>query len=122
MPAKPKIAAKAAANFPSFDELAEDARAASPDSPYLLPLPGGDVIEITLNGDQYLAITRAQLRGDYETMFETLIPDAEDRALVRIHFRKAPALMMDRLTGNVLSYYYGNGLQIEAAKGNSPAS
>jgi hypothetical protein len=122
MPARPKLAAKAAGNFPTFDELAADAREVSPEDPYLLPLPGGDVIEIRLNGDQYLTLTRAQLRGDYETMFETLFPDAEDRALVRIHFRKAPALMADRLIGNVLSYFYGNGLQIEAAKGNSPAS
>lgn len=124
MPARPRTAKKAAVEagqFPTFDELAADAAASAPEDPYLLPI-NGQVIEIRLNGDSFLALSSARLVGDYEAMFDTLFPDKGDRTLVRLAFKKTPPLMVDRLVGNVLSYYYGTGLQIEAAKGNSPAS
>lgn len=120
MPARPKLPLDVK-NFPSFDELAADARDASPEDPYLLPI-GEDVYEIALDADRYMVISRAQLVGDYESMFAALFPDPGERALVRAHMKGKPPQLVDRLVGNVLSYFYGNGLQIEAAKGNSPAS
>lgn len=107
--------------FPTFEELAADARNDSPEDPYLLPIKD-KVIEITLDGDRFLTLSTARRLGDYEGMYEALFTDKSDRALVRAAFKKAPPLMVDRLVGNVLSYFYGNGLQIEAAEGNSPAS
>lgn len=119
-PRTPKLAIDSK-NFPSFDDLAADARDASPEDPYLLPI-GDDVHEINLDADRYMVISRAQLTGDYETMFAALFPDTGERAVIRAHMKGKPPQIVDRLVGNVLSYYYGNGLQIEAAKGNSPAS
>lgn len=119
-PARPKKPLDAR-NFPGFDELAADAREGTPEDPYLLPI-GDTVYEIHLDADRFMVISRAQLTGDYEAMFAALFPDVKERAIVRAHLKGKPPLLMDRLVGNVLSYFYGTGLQIEAAKGNSPAS
>lgn len=120
-PRPPKLATDAASQFPSFDELAAEARKKTPETPYLLPIKG-DVYEITLDADRFLTITRAQLIGDYESMYEALFPDNTKRAIVRASFIGAPPTVVDALVGNVLSYYYGHGLQIEAEQGNSSAS
>jgi hypothetical protein len=120
MPARPKKPLDSS-NFPSFDDLAADARDASPEDPYLLPI-GDDIHEITLDADRYMVISRAQIIGDYESMFAALFTDPAERAVVRAHMKGKPPQLVDRLVGNVLSYFYGNGLQIEAGKGNSPAS
>lgn len=119
-PARPKMPLDTS-KFPSFDELAADARKGAPEDPYLLPI-GDDVHEINLDADGYMLITRAQLVGDYETMFNALFPDVKERAIVRARMKGAPPMFVDRLVGNVLAYYYGQGLQVEAAKGNSRAS
>lgn len=127
-PSAPKLAGKAASEvrFPTWDELAAEATIDMP----LYELPLGvtakgepDVVEIPIpDGASYLKIVRAQRTGDANVIFDELFPDELVRERVRVKMRGVHFPIIDVLVGNVLSYYYGVGLQVEAKSGNSPAS
>ena len=125
-PRAPKTAAAAAADyrFPTIADLIEDANKGVEDlPPYQLPISAKHVVEIPRpDADTYLSVLAAQRRGAEDLMLQLLIPDKGDHAAVRLSMKGAPMGLPDRIIGNVLSYYYGTGLVVEAEEGNSPAS
>lgn len=127
-PRAPKTAAAAASDykFPSIADLIEDATEQVKDlPPYQLPLSAKHVIEIPRpDAETYLGVLAAQRRGAEDLMLKLLIPNPGDHAAVMVKMKGAPMQLPDRIIGNVLSYFYGTGLVVEARsdEGNSPAS
>lgn len=127
-PRPPKTAAKAAGDykFPTLAEMVKDAAKTSGSDdlePYQLPLSAKHVIEVPRpDADVYLSVLQARRIGAEDLMLKLLIPDAGDHAALRLALKGAPMTAPDAIIGNILSYYYGTGLLIEADEGNSPAS
>lgn len=111
MPAQPKLAGAAASKykFATWDEMVAEATVDVP--PYEIPMDPenpADVIVIPCpDGDKYVDITRAQLRGDAALMLEAMVPDAHDRERLRIKMRGIHFNIIDVITSNVLRHYLG---------------